>query len=237
MTNYRRPIAFVRELLRHEPRPRDLTLLCFTAGIESDLLVGAGCVSRVRSCYFGLQEFGFAPMFTEAAQKGTVQVVEETEASIVMGIRARMAGTGFMPSTAWLGTDLPRLRPDVKTVNDPYTGEILMAFPAIHIDVAVVHGLEADHFGNVTLNNNLGVDNELVYAADMVIATVEQIVECVERSVDGLIVPAPTVTHIVHAPRGAAPTSCYPLYPIAGDEFLRYIDACNAGKFADYLQS
>ncbi len=44
MTVYRRPVAFVKALLRRDPRPRDLTLLCFTAGYESDLLVGAGCV-------------------------------------------------------------------------------------------------------------------------------------------------------------------------------------------------
>ncbi|MCC7451515.1 MAG: CoA transferase subunit A, partial [Anaerolineae bacterium] len=63
VTLYRRPVAFVRELLRRADRPTDLTLLCFTAGYESDLLIGAGCVSKVRSCYFGLEIFGFAPMF------------------------------------------------------------------------------------------------------------------------------------------------------------------------------
>src|SRR5215207_3058525 len=87
MTIYRRPTAFVRALLRRSPRPHDLTLLCFTAGYESDLLVGAGCVSTIRSCYFGLESFGFAPMFTAAAQNGTITIIEETEASIVMGIR------------------------------------------------------------------------------------------------------------------------------------------------------
>src|SRR5215207_11668647 len=79
MTIYRRPTAFVRELLRCDPRPRDLTLLCFTAGFESDLLVGAGCVKTVRSVYFGLESFGFAPMFTEKANRGELEILEETE--------------------------------------------------------------------------------------------------------------------------------------------------------------
>ncbi|MES0361380.1 MAG: CoA transferase, partial [Anaerolineales bacterium] len=60
MTNYRRPMAFVKALIRHYQKtgePKDLTLLCFTAGLESDLLVGAGLVKRVRSCYFGLEIF------------------------------------------------------------------------------------------------------------------------------------------------------------------------------------
>lgn len=235
MTVYRRPVGFVRALLARAARPKNLTLLCFTAGFESDLLVGAGCVEAVRSCYFGLESFGFAPMFTEAAQQGQVRVIEETETSLALGIRASLAGVGFMPSTAWVGTDLPALRPDVKTVTDPYSGEELMAFPAIHCDVAVLHGLEGDREGNVVLNNNLGVDMELVYLADTVIVTVERMVERCERSVEGLLIPAAGVDYVVHAPRGAWPTSCYPDYPVGGGEFMRYVEACNAGRFDDYL--
>lgn len=236
MTLYRRPVAFVRQLLRSATRPRDLTLLCFTAGFESDLLVGTGCVSKVRSCYFGLESFGFAPMFTEAAQKGTVHIIEETEASLAMGIRAGMSGVGFMPSRAWVGTDLPGLRPDVKTVIDPYSGEELMAFPAIECDMVVIHGLEGDRYGNIKINNNVGVDVELVYLADTVIVTVERMVERIEKTTDGLVIPAPGASYLVHAPRGAWPTSCYPDYPLAGQEFMRYVDACNAGQFEAYLK-
>ncbi len=235
MTVYRRPMAFVRELLRRQPRPSDLTLLCFTASLESDLLVGAGCVRTVRSVYFGLESFGLAPMFTAAAQNGSLHVMEETEASLAMGIRAGMSGVGFMPSRAWIGTDLPKLRPDVKTVTDPYSGEELMAFPAIHCDVAILHGLEGDSHGNVKINNNVGVDIELVYLAKTVIVTVERLVDRVERSLDSTLIPAPGATYIVHAPNGAWPTSCYPDYPVGGGEFLRYTDACNAGRFDDYL--
>lgn len=236
MTLYRRPVAFVRELLRRENRPQDLTLMCFTAGYESDLLVGAGCVSKVRTVYFGLESFGLAPMFTEKANRGEIEIIEETEASIVLGLRAQVGGVGFMPSTAWIGTDLPKLRPDVKTINDPYSGETLTAFPAISIDVAVIHGLEADRHGNVKINNNLGIDPELVYAADTVIVTVERMVDQVEKSTDGMIIPAPGADVIALAPYGALPTSCYPDYTIKGGAFFDYIEACNAGKFEAYLK-
>ena len=236
MTIYRRPVAFVRELLRRDPRPRDLTLLCFTAGYEFDLLVGAGCVKTIRSVYFGLELFGFAPMFTEKANRGEVDIREETKSSLAMGMRAHMAGVGFMPSSAWIGTDLPSLRPDVKTIIDPYTGEELMAFPAIGCDVTVLHGLAGDRDGNVLLNNNLGVDLELMELSETVIVTVERMVERLERTTDGLLIPAPGATHIALAPRGAYPTSCYPDYPVSGGEFMRYVDACNAGKFDEYLE-
>ncbi|MCY3917607.1 MAG: CoA transferase subunit A [Chloroflexi bacterium] len=235
MTLYRRPIGFVKALLMRRRPPAELTLLSFTGGMESDLLVGAGCVKRVRSAYFGLEAFGLAPMFTQFVQAQRLELVEETEASIVMGIRAKIAGVGFLPSNAWLGTDLPSLRPDVKTVIDPYSSEALMAFPAIPCDVAVIHGLAGDRQGNVLINNNLGIDLELVYVADTVIATVERVVDRLERSTDGVIIPRPGCDMVVELPGGAAPSSCYPLYPLAGETILEYTDACNGGRFDEYV--
>jgi len=135
----------------------------------------------------------------------------------------------------WLGTDLPRLRPDVKIIDDPYhPGECYMAFPAIHWDVAVIHALRADRRGNAVLNMNLGVDVELSFGARHVIVTAEEVVDRIDGRVD---VAGITVKAVVHAPQGAWPTSCYPLYPVGGGELLRYIEACNAGQFEEYLSA
>ena len=236
MTLYRRPMGFVKAMLRATGKPRDLTLLSFTGSMESDLLIGAGCVQSVRSAYMGLEAFGLAPMFTKLAQNGEIRVIEETEASIVMGVRAQISGVGFMPSRAWQGTDLPALRPDVMQVTDPYSGEDLTAFPAIPCHVAVIHGLAGDKHGNVLINNNLGIDMELVYVADTVVATVEEIVDELRPTTDGKIIPFPGCDMIVHIPNGAAPTSCYPRYPLDGEEILRYVEACNGGRFWEYLR-
>lgn len=235
MTLYRRPMGFVKGLLQRQNRPKELTLLSFTGGMESDLLVGAGCVKAVRSAYFGLEAFGLAPMFTQMAQSQEFQIIEETEASIVMGIRAQISGVGFMPSHAWIGTDLPSLRPDVKMVIDPYTNDELVAFPAIPCHVAVIHGLAGDKHGNVLINNNMGIDMELVYVADTVIATVETIVDELKPTTDGVILPYPGCNMVVHLPDGAKPTSCYPQYPVAGGDILQYVEACNAGRFQEFL--
>src|SRR3990172_4702556 len=100
VTLYRRPVAFAKALVqrrRSTGQPVNLTLLVFTAGFESDLLVGARMVSRVRTCYFGLEIFGLAPMFTYYANHGEIEIVEETEISLALGLRARIAGVGFMP--------------------------------------------------------------------------------------------------------------------------------------------
>jgi glutaconate CoA-transferase subunit A len=226
MTLYRRPMAFVLNLIRRyyqTGEPNNLTLLSFAAGMESDLLVGTGMVSRVRACYFGLEIFGLAPMFTYYANRGKVEVIEETEASLAFGLRAEIAGVGFMPGRGWLGTDLPKLRPDVKSILDPYKGEELIAFPAIKPDVAVIHAIEADEDGNAIIGKNKCVDEELVLTSDKVIITSEKIVSPLEQ-VD---IIGPLVHSLVLVPNGALPTSCHPDYPMDGDQILEYVEQVN----------
>ena len=223
MTLYRRPVAFIKALLqrkRETNSPSDLTLLAFTAGVECDLLVGTGMVKDIRSCYFGLEIFGLAPMFTYLASRGKIHITEESEASLAFGLRASMAGIGFMPGRGWIGTDLPKLRPDVKTVIDPYTDEELMAFPAIKPDFAVIHALAADEDGNALIGDNRGIDIELSLTADNVIITAEEIVPQLSKA----DIVAPFVSAVVHAPNGAYPTSCHPNYPLDGQWLMDYID-------------
>lgn len=235
MTLYRRPVAFVRALLRRYSKrqePSELTLLAFTAGYESDLLVGAGLVSHVRTCYFGLEIFGFAPMFSAQANAGMLDIIEETETSLAMGLRAQMASVGFMPGLGWIGTDLPRLRPDVRTIIDPYSGEELMAFPAIHPDIAVIHALCADMDGNALIGDNKGVDIELSLVSETVIITTEELVP----ELDKVDLVAPCVDAVVLAPRGAAPTSCHPLYPLDAEVILDYTErVSDQASFDNYL--
>ena len=234
VTLYRRPMAFalaLRQRFLREGAPRGLTLLAFTAGLESDLLIGAGLVRRIRSCYVGLEIFGLAPHFTAAAASGRIEIVEETEASLAFGIRARLAGVGFMPSHAWQGTDLFRLRPDVRTVSDPYSGEELTAFPPIGCDFAVIHALEADPDGNAMIGGNRGVDPELALVAEHVLVTADRIVPRLAKA----DILGPTVQAVVDAPGGAWPTSCHPLYPLDGIAALRYTEAAATEAEASLL--
>ncbi len=232
MLLYRRPVAFVAELLRQGTK--DLTLLGMTAAFESDLLVGAGRVRRVRTCYFGLEGFGLAPMYTVAAQEGRIEVTEESEASIAWGIRAALAGVGFMPSNAWRGTDLATVRPDIQPISCPYTGESLLAFPALKPDVAVIHALAADWAGNAVLVGNLAMDTDLAMCANRVIVTAERVMETKDLQGD-LAIASQVVDAVVECPRGAWPTSCYPAYPLGSDEVMDYVEACSKGSFDSYL--
>ena len=232
MTIYRRPVAFVRALLRLNPRPKDLTLLAFTASYACDLLVGAGVVKRVQTCYFGLEAYGLAPMFSQLATAGELEMIEETEASLGFGLRATLAGVGFMPGQGWLGTDLLRVRPDIQVIVDPYTDEEVVAFPSVTCDVSVLHATLADWEGNAMLGGNLAVDLELAQIAQHTIITAEEVVERLPAPVD---LSGFCVRGVVEAPRGAWPTSCHPLYPVDGLEIVRYGEACPDG-FDSYLQ-
>ena len=234
VTLYRRPMAFSLALLNHFARrekPRDLTLLSFTAGVESDILLGAGLVSNIRTCYFGLEVFGLAPHFTTAAATGAFNIIEETEASLAFGIRATLAGVGFMPSHAWQGTELFKLRPDVKTIVDPYNEEELTAFPAVKCDIAVIHALEADPQGNSLIGGNWGVDRELSLAADHVIITAEKISPKLSKA----DIIGPAVNAVVEAPNGSWPTSCHPLYPLDSESILKYTETVGNEDYPDLL--
>jgi glutaconate CoA-transferase subunit A len=236
VTLYRRPMAFALACLaRHKQsgHPHQMTLINFTSGVESDILVGQGMISRVRTCYFGLEIFGLAPHFVSAAGAGEIEVIEETEASLAFGLRAAMAGVGFMPSTAWVGTDLPKLRPDVKSITDPYSREELTAFPAIHTDVAVIHALRADPHGNADIGTNLGVDRELALTSERVIITAEEIVPALDKA----DILGPLVDAVVHTPRGAWPTSCHPRYPLDGEAILAYSEQAGSDDYEALIES
>ena len=230
--NARRPVALALELAAQAKR--GLTLLSMTSGIACDLLIGSGCVSRLRSSYTGLEIFGFAPMYRKAAESGLIEVIEETEMTIAAGLRATLAGVGFMPARALAGTDLAALRSDIETVTCPYRGEKLAAMPAIDLDLALIHALAADEQGNAILEGNLGMDLEMATVAKHTIISAEEIIshdECVRRGVDIIGLSVDTV---VHTPGGARPSTCYPAYGLDGLQIIDYIAACGNGRFEDF---
>ncbi len=236
MTLYRRPVTFVTQLIKHAFQTQltyNLTLLSLTGGYEGDLLIGSGLVKTVRSCYFGLETFGFAPMFTYYGNRGELTILEETEASLAFGLRAQMAGIHFMPGRGWIGTDLPSLRPDVKTIVDPYSGELLMAFPALKPDIVIIHALLADPDGNAIIGKNKALDEELSITADLVVITAEEITPELDRA----DIVAPFVDFVIEAPYGAKPSSCHPRYGVDGKTLLEYTSSVNDPvSFNDYIQ-
>ncbi len=232
MTLYRRPMALVREVLR--AGRGDFELVAFTGGIETDLLVGAGRVRRLRSCYVGLETFGLAPMFGTAVTEGKLELQEETEATLALGLRAALARLEFLPHTGLLGTDLMKARPDLKTVRSPYGEAEYLAIPALAPEVALLHAPRADRRGNIWLGGNLAVDRQIGALAQTTIVSVEEVVDDLGRFEADLV--STEVTHVVEVPGGARPTSCWPCYPLGGCRILEYQLAAHMGRFEDWLE-
>ncbi|HQS86411.1 MULTISPECIES: CoA-transferase [Pseudomonadota] len=225
MTLYRRPVAAALSLAASGRR--GLEIVSLTGGIETDLLIGAGCVRQVRSCYVGLEVVGFAPHFTRCVQQGTLEMVEETEYTLSYAVQAATMRVPFLPMRGELArTDLLRVRPDLKTFACPLTGANLIAVPALNVDVAILHATAADRFGNCHLHGQLALDPHISTVADVVIVTAERIVETAElRAMGGVQLSGVFVTHVVEAPGGSLPTSCVPRHRLDLAAVLDYSDA------------
>jgi glutaconate CoA-transferase subunit A len=99
-------------------------------------------------------------------------------------------------------------------VADPYTGEAVLAIPRLRPDVALIHVPEADAQGNGRIYGTQFEDALMARAAQAVILTAERIVAGDElaRRPELTVVPGFLVRAVVHAPGGAWPGSCHPLY-------------------------
>ena len=153
---------------------RDLHLIaCPQAGLQADLLIGAGCVATVEAAGISLGESGLAPRFREAAQQGKIRMLDATCPAIQSGLQAAEKGLPFLPIRGILGSDLIELRDDWLVIDNPYADDDpLLLVPAIKPDVALFHAPLADDHGNVWV----GIRRELMlmaHASKSTLVTVE----------------------------------------------------------------
>jgi glutaconate CoA-transferase, subunit A len=190
----------------------------FLASLDIELLAARGCLAEVHTGYVGLEQLGSPPAYTAAVDRGEVTVSEYSELLFTAGVRAAAAGLPFLPTRGAVGSDI-LADLGYSTVTDPYTGEELVAVPAIDLDVAVIHAEAADGFGNVLRSSAPDflddADVNLCRSARSVIVTVERIVdhaEVVARNRD-TVLNAFEVDAVVALPGGARPAAMPGIYP------------------------
>lgn len=197
------PMALLRQIVRRGLR--DLTVIA--SGLHLDLLVAAGCVRKTISYYAG-GGFGVpvAPAFRRAAERGEIEVWECEEGLLTSGLEAAGKGLPFLPWRGGVGTSLPELNPDLKLMQDPIRGEILIAVPAIRPDIALQHAHASDAYGNVQHLGGPGwLDLFLARAASRVIVQVERVVSNEEVRADAWATTIARADHVVRMPWGAHP--------------------------------
>ena len=197
------PMAMVRHIIRN--RISGLTII--GSGIALDYLIAGGCVSKVISYYAG-GGFGVAvaPSFRHAAQTGELEVWECDEGVLTSGLEATAKGLPFLPWRGGVGTSLPEVNKALRVMEDPINGEILLAVPAIHIDVALLHASKADVYGNVQHQGGPGwIDLFLRRAANRVAVQVEKIIPNEEVRSDAWATTISNADAVIRAPYGAHP--------------------------------
>jgi len=210
---WRKPISACREIIRQNKK--DLSICTFVGGIDVDMLIAGGCISEVRSCFVGMEIFGMAPHYRKAVESGSIKLSEESEATIALGLRASYLKVPFMPLKGIIGTDMPKVRNDIKQIEDPLgSGTQVMAVPKIDLDVAIIHVPYADEFGNGNIAGAVWMDADMAKTAKKTIITCEKLVETEDiRHLPGKAqLPIQTTNAVVKMPFGAHPTSCYPIY-------------------------
>ena len=233
---YRRPVGFARALAARGVR--DLNIVQFLASVESDLLVGAGCVATTNATYFGFLEHGPAPNFARVVRTGALTVNEYSEYMFTASLRATDMGIPFIPwKTPWRSDLVEHL--GLKNVKDPYSDAELLAVPAMRLDVAVISARRVDEDGFI----EAPAVPDLIWDYDYLIARGAMTTIVCAEEVGPLEDPARValcgaeVTHVVHAPGNCWPcgmTACYE--PDVEHLHNVYVPACESEEsFAAYV--
>jgi glutaconate CoA-transferase subunit A len=209
------PYAAGHEVIRQGRR--DLALVRMTPDILYDQLIGMGCARSLKFSWGGNPGVGSLHRMRDAVENHwpvKLELEEHSHAAMANAYEAGAANLPFAAFRGYIGVDLPKVNPNIRTVTCPFTGEVLAAVPAIRPDVAIIHALRADREGNVLLEGIVGVQKEAALAARRAIVTVEEIVEDFgPRSANAVILPAWTIAAIAVVPGGAFPSYAHGYYP------------------------
>ncbi len=174
------PSAVCHEILRQKKQhlgfsghttTHDFQILC------AGNLTGRGqTLSRIDAAYVvGLEARGLSPHARKVMESGTVEVVEWSNYTLALRYTAAAMGVPFVPARSLMGTDTLSHCP-AKLIECPFTGEKLVAVPALYPDVAAIHVHEADRYGNCRFTGTSVADFDLARASKRVIITCERLV-------------------------------------------------------------
>ena len=220
------PHAAGHEIIRQGRK--HLTLIRMTPDLIYDQMIGMGCVDKLVFSWGGNPGVGSLHRFRDAVEKGwpnKLQLEEHSHAAMANAYEAGAAGLPCAVFRGYIGGGLPAVNPKIKFIECPFTGERLAAIPAHRPDVAVIHAQRADRKGNVMIEGVLGVQKEAVLASKRQVVTVEEIVdELPERSLNAVVLPHWTVSHVVEVPGGAFPSYAQGYYPRNNSFYKKWDD-------------
>lgn len=205
------PTAALHEIVRQGPQ--DLGFSGHTATHDFQILAAGNLTGRGRllakvdvAYVVGLEARGLSPHARRVVESGEVEICEWTNYALAVRLRAAASGVPFLPARTMLGTDTFR-HSAAATVRCPFTGETLVALPALHPDVAIIHVHECDRFGNARISGTSVCDLDLARAARSVIVTCERLIsdDEIRRQPDRTAIPFFCVDAVCEVPFGSFP--------------------------------
>lgn len=225
------PMALIREIIKKNVK--NLRLISGpTSGIETDVLIGAGCVKEVVSAAVAFEKLvGVSPNFRRFAEQEKIKVWECDEFIWHTALKAGIENKPYLLWPGAIGTSIPELNNEIKQIK--HEGKYYLQVPAIKIDLGIVHLGFADKKGNAAFPDNLFLkrqfcEQEIVQASKKVIASVEKIVLKVEK-------PLIKNAFVVEAGFGCHPAASNGYYIPDLEHYKEYIKLCKEGKFDKYL--
>jgi glutaconate CoA-transferase subunit A len=224
------PFAAAHEIIRQGRR--DLHLVRMTPDLVYDQMIGMGCARRLTFSWGGNPGVGSLHRLRDAIEHSwpvPLSIDEHTHAGMAAAYCAGAARLPFGLLRGYIGTDLAKVNPVIRSVACPYTGEQIATVPAINPDVTILHAQRADRQGNVEIHGILGAQREAGLAARALLVTVEEVVEALPPALNGIVLPHWTVTAVAHCPGGAYPSYAQGLYSRDNDFYQRW-DAIARGR-------
>ena len=209
-----KPMALIHEIVKSDLK--DLTIVSY-GGCDVGMLASARKIKKLIFSFVSLDAIPLEAHFRRARSAGEFEVMEIDEGMFQLGLKAAAQNLDFLPCVAGLGTDVMTYNPDIKTIKSPYSDDLYVAMPALHLDVALCHVSEADQRGNSWIGGpDMFFDEWFCRAAKTAYLTCERIVETSAFNDDHKILRMPIerslVAGVAEAPFGAHPTSCGPDY-------------------------
>lgn len=231
--------AAAHEIIRQQRR--DLTLCRMTPDLIYDQMIGAGCARKVVFSWAGNPGAGPLYALRRAVEKGVpnrVEIEEYTHFGLSARFAAGAARLPFLPMRSEGGSDLPKVNPNLRTVECPYTGETISVVPALNPDIAFIHVQRADLLGNAQVWGVLGVQKEAAFASERLVIVAEEIVaeELIRSDPNRTLIPGFLVDAVVHEPWGCHPSFAQGYYDRDNDFYVAWRDICkDQERFERYL--
>lgn len=200
------PFAAGHEMIRQGRK--NLTLARATPDLIYDQMVAAGCARKIIFSYMGNPGVGSLRILRTEVEAGRLEVDEYSHFGMITRLQAGASGLPFLPMNPTAAVDLEQSNPNIRRVIDPYSGRELIAVPALHPDVAIIHVQRADVNGNAQIWGILGEQKEVAFAARKVILTAEEIVEedVIRSDPNRTMIPGFIVSAVCHVPYCAHPS-------------------------------